>query len=156
MSNPINSLDTLKFVEPTDLKSWFQKSSNTGEDSKIAVVDVRDNDFEGGHIKGALNFPSETFNESLPELHKKVKETDAKDIVFHCMSSKNRGTRTTIAYLDFINSLPESERKLYESKNVWVLKGGFVQWQKDFGKDKQVTEDFDEDLWRKIEEEQNK
>lgn len=151
MSNPVSSLENLKYVEPADLRSWFKSRD---EDSKIIVVDVRESDFKGGHIKGALNFPSKKFNESLPELHKKVVETNAKDIVFHCMLSKNRGTRNTLAYLNYINSLPESERKLFlESKNVWVLKGGFVQWQKDFGKD-ELTEDFDEKLWKEYEEKQ--
>ncbi len=52
------------------------------------VVDVRDDDFVGGNIKGAKNVPSENFTKGLSEL---VKETrDIPKVVFHCTYSQIR------------------------------------------------------------------
>lgn len=33
----------------------------------IAIVDVRDQDFAGGHIAGAINIPRDTFKYSIDE-----------------------------------------------------------------------------------------
>ncbi len=52
------------------------------------VVDVRDDDFEGGNIKNAINYPSSTFWNDVDELVKKTKEVPL--VVFHCALSQVR------------------------------------------------------------------
>ena len=62
---------------------------------KVAVVDVRDEDFYGGHIKGSLNIPAGEFNEdagvdnAIDQLPKAVNTC-----VVHCMLSQVRGPRS--------------------------------------------------------------
>lgn len=55
------------------------KSKNT----KMAIIDVRDNDFVGGHIESARNIPSEDFDTDIDQHVAELKEYD--EIVFHCM-----------------------------------------------------------------------
>ena len=48
----IYSLSDLKFIKPKTLKSWFTNGSSPH--GKFCVVDVRDSDFVGGHIKAVI------------------------------------------------------------------------------------------------------
>ena len=58
-------------------------------DKDIAIVDVRDADYEGGHITGAIHSPSATFlNGGVDSLRDQVK--DKKTVIFHCMLSQVR------------------------------------------------------------------
>lgn len=36
--------------------------------NRVAVVDVRDDDFEGGHIKGCIHVPSTVFQDKVEDL----------------------------------------------------------------------------------------
>lgn len=52
------------------------------------VVDVRDDDYEGGNIKGCLNSPSRKFLLEVDGLIKETKEVPL--IIFHCALSQVR------------------------------------------------------------------
>jgi rhodanese-related sulfurtransferase len=52
------------------------------------VVDVRDDDYAGGNIINAQNWPSHNFNWKVNELVEKTK--DVKTVVFHCALSQIR------------------------------------------------------------------
>ena len=52
------------------------------------VVDVRDDDFIGGHIVNCLNSPSATFTDKLDDLVKDTK--DVPQVIFHCALSQIR------------------------------------------------------------------
>jgi len=56
---------------------------------RLVVIDVRDEDFEGGHIQGAINVPSREFSFRLEELVRQYASAEA--VVFHCMYSQQRG-----------------------------------------------------------------
>jgi rhodanese-related sulfurtransferase len=53
------------------------------------VVDVRDEDFVGGHVAGAMNVPSEEFRETMHTIHTAAAAKQL--VVFHCMKSQMRG-----------------------------------------------------------------
>ena len=56
-----------------------------------AVVDVRDDDYHGGNIKGAHNSPASVFLAKVDDL---VKQTqDVPLVVFHCALSQVRGPK---------------------------------------------------------------
>jgi rhodanese-related sulfurtransferase len=55
------------------------------------IVDVRDDDFRGGNIKGAHNAPSSTFHADVDDLVEQTKDTPI--VVFHCMLSQQRGPK---------------------------------------------------------------
>ena len=52
------------------------------------IIDVRDDDWEGGNIKGAHNEPSYGFLARVDELVKKTKDVPL--VVFHCSLSEVR------------------------------------------------------------------
>jgi len=54
----------------------------------FVVVDVRDEDFAGGNIKGAINQPSRQFLMNVDGLVKKTKTVPL--IIFHCALSQVR------------------------------------------------------------------
>jgi Rhodanese-like domain len=53
------------------------------------IVDVRDDDYYGGHISGALNVPSHEFPARVDSLVDELKDDEA--VVFHCALSQIRG-----------------------------------------------------------------
>jgi Cdc25 family phosphatase len=52
------------------------------------IIDVRDDDFIGGNIKGAKNMPSREFLTTVDGLVKDAK--DVPTIIFHCALSQQR------------------------------------------------------------------
>lgn len=52
------------------------------------VVDVRDDDYEGGNIKHSLNVPSERFHQEVVDLVENTKEVPM--VIFHCALSQAR------------------------------------------------------------------
>ena len=52
------------------------------------VIDVRDDDWEGGNIKGAHNAPSSQFYVQVHDLVQKTKAVPT--VVFHCALSQVR------------------------------------------------------------------
>lgn len=141
------SVSDLKLISPQTLRQWFEGGSSSGN-GKFAVVDVRDRDYIGGHIKGCYHYPADQIEDFLPELSDKLKEAEVKDVVFHCMLSQLRGPKSALQFLRFLRNTTEpQERQIFEGMNVWVLKGGFSRWALFYGEDPRVTEDYAIDLW---------
>ncbi|OQE32091.1 hypothetical protein PENSTE_c001G04395 [Penicillium steckii] len=117
---------------------------STTEADRLAVIDVRDSDHVGGHIKASNWVPSSTLDVRLPELLRTLKDKEM--VVFHCALSQQRGPSAALRYAR------ERERTLspeeYQKQEVYVLEGGFVQWQEKYGKDEQLTEAYAEDIWQ--------
>lgn len=140
------SLSDLHFVSPSTLRAWFESGSPSGN-GRFAVVDVRDSDYVGGHIKGCYHYPAGNFHTTLPQLRQRLVDNEIDDVVFHCALSQVRGPRSTLMFLRSLNELPEPERLLVERINVHVLEGGFTGWQYKYGTDCAVTEAYAADLW---------
>lgn len=68
------------YIQDKDLaKRWKEKKQ--GDESSIAIVDVRDDDFEGGNIPGCLHIPSNEFSEKVHELvQSSLRESEPKSI----------------------------------------------------------------------------
>lgn len=139
-------LTDLRFISPLTLRAWFSSRSPTGN-GKFAVVDVRDSDFVGGHIKGCYHYSAGEIYDTLPELRRRLLENKIDDVVFHCALSQVRGPKSSLVFLRTLQELPEEEREKFKGLNVWVLSGGFTAWQSLYGTDKEVTEGSQEDIW---------
>ena len=75
------------YVDSSDLSKLLQATG-----SNVTVIDVRNDDFEGGHIPGAINIPyGDEWNDDkfLEGVVSKVHTSDK--VVFHCMKSQVRG-----------------------------------------------------------------
>ncbi|RDL38908.1 Uncharacterized protein BP5553_03248 [Venustampulla echinocandica] len=69
----------------------------------IAIIDVRDDDHIGGHIKHSIHAPSQSLEGKIPELVEKLK--DKKAVVFHCALSQQRGPSAALKYIRARQSL---------------------------------------------------
>ena len=109
--------------------TYTQPKALIEELSSVLVVDVRDDDFEGGNIANAANYRSKSFkvDESVrEELVHKVIDCKVKKVVFHCMASKERGptcARAFEATMDRVlaTQFPGSDTSI----EVSVLQGGY-------------------------------
>lgn len=63
----------------------------------LAVIDVRDSDYIGGHILNGINVPVHTHDYRMPELVRTLK--DKQTVVFHCALSQQRGPGSALRYL---------------------------------------------------------
>jgi len=54
----------------------------------FVVVDVRDDDFIGGNIKGAINEPSKEFGQNVDRLVTQMRKVPL--VIFHCALSQVR------------------------------------------------------------------
>jgi rhodanese-related sulfurtransferase len=104
--------------------------------SSIAVVDVRDSDHVGGHIKGSIHAPTPTLDWKMPELVRQLRDKDT--VVFHCALSQERGPKAALRYLrerERLFGAPkgqgegEAGGEEKAEQKVLVLDGGFVKWQ---------------------------
>ncbi|POS80302.1 hypothetical protein DHEL01_v201318 [Diaporthe helianthi] len=66
-------------------------------DNSLAVIDVRDGDHIGGHIRGSRWVPSHQLDEWMPTLLRQLENT--KTVVFHCALSKQRGPSAALRYI---------------------------------------------------------
>ena len=65
--------------------------------SKVAVIDVRDDDHVGGHINSSIHVPSSSLDYRIPEI---VRTMAGKEIVvFHCALSQQRGPAAALRYM---------------------------------------------------------
>jgi rhodanese-related sulfurtransferase len=106
--------------------------------AQVAVVDVRDEDYvEGGHIRGAVNVPSSSFNEA--EMDRLISSAlDGKEkVVVHCMFSQQRGPRSAVK---LAQRLQEVHRR---DISVLVLRGGYRRFCAIYGSDPALCEDVD-------------
>jgi len=73
----------VKHITPQELEALIKSQTND-----FLVVDVRDDDYRGGNIKGGINIPSEKF---LLKLHQLIDDTqNLSKIIFHCTLSQQR------------------------------------------------------------------
>ncbi|KAK1836845.1 putative phosphoprotein phosphatase [Podospora conica] len=113
----------------------------------IAVIDVRDDDHIGGHIKGSQHVPSASFDAHLTTLIRQLKDTQT--VVFHCALSQQRGPGAALKYLRVRNKVLPNYQRLVDGKEqqVFVLDKGFVGWQELYGTDERLTEGYRKELW---------
>jgi rhodanese-related sulfurtransferase len=130
--------------------------SNLSLPSNIAIIDVRDSDHVGGHIRGSTWVPSSQLDYKMPELLRTLKGKEV--VVFHCALSQQRGPGAALRYAR------EMEAKMKEGnggevkerdgegvkdggQKVVVLKGGFTEWQEKYGRDERLTEGWEKGVW---------
>lgn len=77
----------------------------------------------------------------MPELIRTLK--DKKMVVFHCALSQQRGPSAALRYA----RERESALGQDQPQQVFVLEGGFVEWQQKYGNDAKLTEAFAADIW---------
>lgn len=97
---------------------------------QLQVIDLRVEDFEAGHIRGAWHIPVRKCitDEQLETLLKNLQNAFPNElsvaVVFHCTASKNRGPRTKEKFEQYCETLG-----LGRKFRAVVLTGGFYAWE---------------------------
>ncbi|KPV72990.1 uncharacterized protein RHOBADRAFT_55236 [Rhodotorula graminis WP1] len=88
-----------QFLNADQLEQLVRKGQQ-GKD--YAVVDVRDDDYRGGNLPGAIRAPSEQRTEqSVQDLVQQLK--DVPTVIFHCTLSQVRGPKAARIYADAVS-----------------------------------------------------
>ena len=114
--------------------------------SEIAIIDVRDSDHVGGHIRSSQWIPINTLDYKLPELIRTLKAK--KKVIFHCALSQQRGPSAALRYArERAKVLTDGKGDTEDQQQVCVLEGGFNMWQAKYGDNDKLTADYAKDLW---------
>ncbi|EAQ87786.1 hypothetical protein CHGG_04405 [Chaetomium globosum CBS 148.51] len=142
------TIGTLQRLSAASLSQTLLEAQEraTSGDPTIAIIDVRDDDYIGGHIKGSLNIPSRTLDAMLPTLVRQLQ--DKQTVVFHCALSQQRGPAAALRYLRERERIAgEGGKDGVVEQKVFVLDRGFVGWQEVYGEDERLTEGYRKELW---------
>ena len=110
--------------------------------SKVAVIDVRDDDHVGGHINSSIHVPSSSLDYRIPEI---VRTMAGKEIVvFHCALSQQRGPAAALRYMR------ERESKVKKGKmdketgppGIGIKNGGIQKVYSPASKEQEVKEEI--------------
>ncbi|CCF53081.1 hypothetical protein NDA11_004913 [Ustilago hordei] len=121
-------------ISVDELTSWYADKT-PGKD--FVVIDVRRADCEY-IIPGAINLPAHSMPATLPTMVNML--STIPKLIFHCNSSKRRGTRTAGWVADALvkvhTQAGASEAQADESiaKQVLILTGGINAWTEKHGK----------------------
>ncbi|KAH8822461.1 S-adenosyl-L-methionine-dependent methyltransferase [Flagelloscypha sp. PMI_526] len=127
--------DAFPAVQETNIpimqREDLRKKTERKAELRLAIIDVRNLDYAGGHIKGSVQVVAQTFHNNLAGFHESFGTMD--DVVFYCGSSSGRAPRCAGWYLDYI-----AEQKVFPQPRVWILEGGMKGWLKDFKGDDSI------------------
>ncbi|KAJ3487470.1 hypothetical protein NLI96_g3511 [Meripilus lineatus] len=131
-----------KYISPDELAVIMKSDKVLHKD--YFIVDVRDDDYDGGNIKGAHNSPSYVFLSKVDALVEQTKDVPV--IVFHCALSQVRGPKAARIYAQ-TRALLSYEDKDHTPHEVFILRGGFTDFQAKFRNDPELVENWDKEVW---------
>ncbi|OBZ82601.1 Dual specificity phosphatase ibp1 [Choanephora cucurbitarum] len=128
------------YAESEELVALVRDASKLpGRD--YVIVDVRGDDFRGGHIPGAINVPANTMYDKANDLIQQYSHVP--EIYFHCALSQVRGPKSARIYSETINNLgKETDQK------VKILRYGFEGWHSKYKQEEDLIEDYDASVWQ--------
>ncbi|OAA76543.1 Rhodanese-like protein [Akanthomyces lecanii RCEF 1005] len=138
------SIASLKRISAKDLSERILAERDAAEPT-YAIVDVRDDDYIGGHIRGGIHAASAQLDVMMPTLLRRLQ--DKKTVVFHCALSQQRGPSAALRYLRERVVAADSETPGETDQEVLVLDRGFEGWQQEYGTDERITEGYRKELW---------
>jgi Cdc25 family phosphatase len=121
------------FIESSELKTIIDEKPK----DSYKIIDVRDEDFVGGNIIGAINIPSKQWNtpDKLAEIREQFKNESV--LYFHCQLSQVRGPKCAQKYVNDVNQSGE-----YVHQEVFIIRGGFEEFQNLVENDKKYIENI--------------
>ncbi|KAI0916850.1 hypothetical protein AcW2_007131 [Taiwanofungus camphoratus] len=131
----------LKYISPDELAAIIKSAKVPMKD--YCVVDVRDDDWYGGNITGAHNSPSHGFLSKVDDLVEQTKTVPM--VIFHCALSQVRGPKAASIYAKARDILQTKGQDI--PHEVFVLRGGFQDFQAKFKDDPELVENWDREVW---------
>ncbi|KAJ8652302.1 hypothetical protein O0I10_012075 [Lichtheimia ornata] len=133
------------YIESDQLVTLLRdKTKVPGKD--YVIIDVRDKDFYGGNIPGAINVPANQMLDRVNELIEKYKAVP--QVYFHCALSQQRGPKAARIYNEVRHLTGEKD-----VQKVMVLRGGFEGWHARYHKEKDLIENHVPSVWGIFEDE---
>lgn len=109
-------------------------------ETSVVVVDVRDEDRAGGHIKGSVHVPSGKLQREVSNFVGQWKNEDV--VVFHCMMSQVRGPTCASAFSAALGAAVKAG-DVQKVPEVLVLEGGFQEFSRSYSEsNSDLFEDF--------------
>ncbi|KAI8584675.1 hypothetical protein K450DRAFT_217444 [Umbelopsis ramanniana AG] len=128
---------TAPLVHDTEIIQLLKNKTKVPKKDYV-IIDVRDHDFAGGNIPGAVNVPSRYFLEDVQKLIEDYK--DVPQVYFHCALSQARGPKAARIYKE-----SRHLQGIKSDQQVSVLQGGFEQWYLKHRNDPSLIENHDPD-----------
>ena len=179
MTNSVlpTTLNGLKYIKAEDLykciknghkttlgiKGYSKQDANStidiGEGEDVVIMDMRGDDYIGGHIKGCINIPYAEFRRydsqtgDYTNIHNFIKKsiidknTNNVNVVFHCAMSQQRGPSAALILSRILQEKEYEELITKTNINIMVLYKGFINWQQEYRKDEDVTEGYSRFVW---------
>ena len=91
------SLADLQYMSRETLAQKITSSADEALPANTTVIDVRDSDHVGGHIRGSTWVPSSSLDYKVPSLVRELRDKEV--VVFHCALSQQRGPSAALRYL---------------------------------------------------------
>ncbi|KAI7842363.1 hypothetical protein COHA_004003 [Chlorella ohadii] len=122
-------------LAPARVKALLRGPNN----DRVCVIDVRDADFAGGHIRGAVNVVAETFEDNV--LVDRVVSRFCRGmevVIVHCYLSQQRGPYCAQRLAERLEAQGCSEPE------ICVMAGGWKRFRRELEvQDFELVEDFD-------------
>jgi Cdc25 family phosphatase len=127
-----SGLRELEFIQPLELAELLQNNFS----DTTAVIDCRDEDFKGGHIKGCTHVSSESLEDDAVLYDLAISTRSCKHVVVHCMKSQERGPMTAFRLINRLAIILEEQQGDNSNTNkpaVVVLRGGYEEFVRSCG-----------------------
>lgn len=106
------------------------------QNENILLIDLREDDYIGGHIKNSVNIPANTFSNNINRVLRLLNEYNS--VIFYCQESLKRSPRCcNILLSEIIDN---------KDKEIYILEGGFYNWVKRFW-NTNLVEEYDDEYW---------
>ena len=147
-----HSMTSITFVEPSDLAALLRQQQELQSKPPTRILDVRDDDFAGGHIKGCIHIPCwdllspqplPSEQGSLTALDMFIEQYCTKEntarLVCHCYLSQQRGPMAARRIAERLEQLQDTERYILP-EDVWVLKHGWRRFSRLYATEDDLVE----------------
>ncbi|KAM3568749.1 hypothetical protein VYU27_009134 [Nannochloropsis oceanica] len=142
-STTISPFPTPEFLEAAAVRDLIlAQRDQAASQRKVQIVDVRGSDFSEGKLPGALNVASEGLKD-MDRVDKLVEELmDKEMVIFHCGKSHQRGPQSAARFLSRLQAATAAAVAAGKDvgPKVYVLKGGWEGWQKQYGEEEGMVE----------------
>ncbi|KAI9264898.1 Rhodanese-like domain-containing protein [Phascolomyces articulosus] len=136
------------FIESENVVELVRDKSKIPEKDYL-IVDVRDNDFRGGNIPGAINVPARQLLDCGNDLIAKYRQVPL--VIFHCALSQQRGPKAARIYNEMRHLTGEKG-----DQKVVVMRNGFDGWHARYHKEKDLIANYEPSIWGIFDDEDDK
>ncbi|CAO3676310.1 hypothetical protein G6F70_003925 [Rhizopus microsporus] len=131
--------NTPTYAEPEEVMALVRDPNKiAGKD--YVIIDVRGDDYIGGHIPGSVNVPAGRIHDEVNQLVEKYSQIPI--IYFHCALSQVRGPKSARIYSETLQNLG-----VKTDQKVKILRYGFEGWHLRYKLEKDLIEDYDASVW---------